>query len=260
VAIIPARPVPAPEPLGLRYGLFTVATGPLPMPANAGAGGLTWEPVSCGTAHAYPADCHTDDPDPKTFDLADPFTSAAPFTVYSTFRCGAAGHNAAQVEAIVRQRLANGEQSAVEEQLADVLADAVTADATALTAPDPTSLRSVVGELEQWLYGDQGYGQIGFLHAPFRAAAYADMLVVREGNIMKTRLGTRWVFGNYPDGEIFISGHVTVWRDAEILVPPAAQTLDRATNQWNGIAEREYAVGFDCVAASAEFDHGAPAS
>lgn len=258
MSILPALPVPAPEPLGLRYGLFAVAAGPLELPDGGRGGGITYEPVSCGTARRYPLICHTDEyAAAKVFDPGDDFTAAEPFVVYATYLCGGAGHTAAQIEDKVRRRLANGEQGAVEAQLAQDLEDAVIADGTALTPANPADILSVVGELEQWLYGTAGYGNIGFLHAPFRVASVADMTVVEDGPIRRTHLGTRWVFGNYPDGTLFISGHTTVWRSTDVLVPPAAQTFDREANQWNGLAEREYAVGFDCLAASAPYDHGA---
>lgn len=262
MTFLPATVVAAPEPLGLRYGLLTAAAGPLELPEHAAAGGVTYEPVSCGSARLYDTDCPTGrTPTPKVYDTGDELVSAASIVIYATYQCGAAGHTGQQMQDKLLRRLANGEQSAAERALGVQLAAAVTADGTVLLAPDPTSITSVVGELEQWLYGggagEAGYGNIGYLHVPFRLSAYLDPVVFRDGAFWRTRVGTRVVIGDYPDGEIYISGHVTVWRSPEVMLPPAEQVLDRTTNQWRGLAEREYAIAWDCHAAVAAFDYGA---
>lgn len=262
MTFLPAVPVPGPEPLGLRYGLFTAAAGPLDLPEHARAGGVTYEPVSCGSARLYDTDCPTGrTPTPKVYDVGDELVSAASVIIYATYQCGTAGHTGQQMQDKLLRRLANGEQSAAERALGVQLAAAVTADGTVLLAPDPTSIVSVIGELEQWLYGggagEAGYGNIGYLHMPFRFGSYLDPIAVQDGPYWRTRSGTRIVIGDYPDGEIYISGHVTVWRSPQPLLPPAEQVLDRATNQWRGLAEREYAIAWDCHAAVAAFDYGA---
>jgi hypothetical protein len=190
----------------------------------------------------------------KTFDPNDPFVDAAPFVVYATLQCGPVGHTARELERKVRRRLANGEQTQAEAGLAISLATA----ATPVPAGDPADIVSVVAELEEWLYGSAGagYGNVGYLHASPRTAAYAAFgsLMVREAPLWKTPLGSIWVFGGgYPDGLVFASGHTTVWRAATVAVPPPRQTFDRQSNQHFLIAEREYAVAFDCVAAVADF-------
>ena len=168
--------------------------------------------------------------------------------------CGAAGYDAAYIEAKVRRRLENGEQGAVEAALAALLA---AASPTALVAPDPTSIRSVFGDAEQWLYGQVGYGQVGYIHSPLRyaAAAGASGVIVRDGVLWRTHLGTIVVFGDYPDtGVLYVTGQVTLWRSVEVDVPPLGQTLDRATNQWYALAERAYAVGWDCHVGAISYD------
>ena len=264
MAIVPAPVVPAPAPLGLRYGLLTAAIGPLSLSSVQGGlgGGVRYLPETCGRTRTYPVDCPADvDPPTKTFDPNDDLIDADPFVVYASLQCGASGFTAAELEAKVRRRYANGEQSGVESEFGDILAAA----ADPLTAPDPSSIESVVGELEQWLYGSgANYGNIGYLHAPIRVmahAAFAGMLV-QDRNLWKTQMGTIWVFGGgYPDdGTIYITGQVTLWRADDIVVPPVDQTFDRATNQYKLVAEREYAAAYDCAAASAVFDPAVPAS
>lgn len=254
MAIVPASLVPPPEPRAIRYGLLTAANGPLDLPANGAGGGIAYDPVSCGVAHSYPVDCD-DTPPEKTFDPGDTLVEAEPFAVYASLTCGSAGYTGAELETKVRRRLEAGEQSAVESALADILA----ANATVLASADDTSVVAAVAELEQWLY--ERYGHVGFLHAPVRAAAYAmdAGLLVRDGPLWRTAMGTVWVFGGgYPDDDtLYISGQPTVWRSPDVQVPPAAQTLNRTTNQYYLLAERVYAVAYDCVAASVPLDLGA---
>jgi hypothetical protein len=209
--------------------------------------------------------CHTDERlGNKTFDPNETPITREPFVIYSSLACGSAGKTSADLETKVRRRLANGEQSVAEAGMATILATG----ATPLVAPGVT-LTDVVGELEQWLYGtdttapaDAQYGNVGYLHASPRIAAHAmdADLIVPDGPLLRTRMGTIWVFGGgYPDdGTIYISGNVTVWRAPDVFVSPPQQILNLATNQYHLIAEREYAVSYDCVAASAIYNWGIP--
>lgn len=256
MAFIPAPILAAPIARGRRYGLLTAANGPVDLPDRGQAAGIVYEPVTCGVTRSYPIECPADvTPPDKVFDPADDFVEAEAFLVYATYRCGAAGNTAASIEEKVRRRLENAEQVGAEAGFAAVLAAA----ATPISAGEPDSIRSVVGELEQWLYGADGagYGFGGFLHAPIRAAAYAAHagLLIKQGIYWQTALGTTWVFGGgYPDdGSIYITGQVTVWRSPDLIVPPTGQTFDRRLNQYNALAERTYAVAYDCAAAVADF-------
>ncbi len=254
MALMPPSVEPAPVPRGLRYGLFNAANGPAELPGRSLGGGLTYEPVSCGQAHRYPIECD-DTPPEKTFDEADDWITADPFLVYSSFTCGSVGQTPAGIEDKLKRRITNGEQSQVELQLAGLLA----ADSQPVYSSDPGDLVYVIAELEQWLYGTAGYGNVGVIHAPFLAAAQAQAagLVVESKGVpgmLTTRMGTAWSFGAYPDnGVIYITGLVGVWRAADVFVPPASLTFDRTTNQWYGLAEREYAVAWDCAAAQIPF-------
>jgi hypothetical protein len=51
-----------------------------------------------------------------------------------------------------------------------------------------------------------------------------------------------------------------VWRDPDVQMPPERQTFNRGQNQWLGLAERTYVVGFDCHVAAAGFEYGAGVS
>jgi hypothetical protein len=253
VALYPAPVVVAPEPRGLRYGLLTAANGPLALPDRAAGGGLLYEPVTCGTARAYPVVCD-DTPPTKTFDSIADYVEVDPFWVYSAAVCGAAGTTSAEMERKVRRYLEAGEQPAVEGQLA---VDLAAASPFGLTASDPDDLQSVVGELEQWLYGTVGYGYTGYIHAPIRYGAYAlgSAVAIKDSTLWRTPNGSIWVWGNYPDdGTLYITGQVTVWRSAEVNVPPPDQTFNRTTNQRYAVAERVYLVAWDCHVADISFD------
>jgi hypothetical protein len=270
MVIAPPVVVPAPEPRGRRYGLLTAANGPLVLPPHGKAGGIIYEPVSCGFARQYPTLCHTEiQIGPKTFDGEDDRITRESFVVYATIACGSAGNTDPTLETRVQRRLANGEQTVAEAGMAAILAAGVIADGTALIVPGPT-LPDVVGELEQWLYGsdalpapaDAQYGNVGYLHASPRIAAHAmdTDLLVQDGPFLRTRMGTIWVIGGgYPDnGTIYISGNITVWRSPDVFVSPPRQLLNLETNQYHLVAEREYVVSYDCVVASAIYDWGIP--
>lgn len=248
MALTPAVTVPAPEPLGRRYGLLTAAAGPLELPSGRGGGGITYEPVSCGRARRVPLDCvDQQDPVTKVFDPGDDWIVGDPFVIYATLQCGSVGMG--DIEGRLLRRLTNGAQSQVEQELAERLATA----ATTVTTPVPTSAASVTGALEQWLYGsgsgEQGYGNVGYLHAPFRMASYlkAD-LTTDSGGRLRTRMGTVLVFGDYPEGTVFITGHVTLWRSPDVAVSPREQVLNRTNNNFYMLAEQEWALAYDCAA------------
>lgn len=263
MAIVPATTTNAPEPLGRRYGLLTAAAGPLDLLTPGGyGGGVTYDPVSCGGAHRLDSACLAPDPEDrpvKDFDPADPWITAVPFVVYASLSCGSVGFPGDTAEAKVSRRLVNGEQSQVEQHLGALLAD----DATAVASADPTSLASVFGALEQWLYGggagEQGYGNVGYLHLSLRYGSISDGIGLRrdEAGRYRTKLGTVVVFGDYPDdGQVFISGHVTTWRSVDVATSPRNQVLNRTTNQLYMLAEREWAVAWDCTAGVATYTGG----
>jgi len=255
MSMMPAPIVDAAQPRGLRYGLLAAAAGPLELPPHALASGVRFKPVSCGTVHIYEISCPTDDPAEKVFDPQTPYVEGDSSALYASLECSRVGTSAAQMEDDVRRRLANGEQTGAETLMASALAAA----ATPLVAPNDASISSVLGELEAFLYdADQAaYGNVGFIHSPVRYAAYlgANGLLIRDGAVWRTHMGTIVVFGGgYPDdGTIYVSGNVTVWRAADANVPPAEQTWDHETNTFKLIAEREYVVGYDCVAGSVSF-------
>lgn len=264
MAAVLAEVVNAPVSRGLRYGLFAAATGPADLPEPGGLGnGIQFEPISCGSADLVPVECD-DTPPEQEFDDGESYIIAEPFIARATYTCRPVGlgNAPADLEAKVLRRLANGEQTVAEAGMSVVLQ----ASATPLVGvDDPESIRSVVGELEQWLYGvdTANYGRVGVLHASPRVMSYAAFagLLIKDGPVWITPMGTVWsIGGGYPDGRIYISGTASVWRAVQPAVSPARQVFDRRNNIYRLTADREYAVAFDCVAAYASFSPEIPLS
>jgi hypothetical protein len=269
--IVPPMRVETPQPLGRRPGLFTAAVGPLDLTSPHGqGGGVQFEETSCGTAYPYPINCDGEHP-AKPTDAGDGIGLFPSFNVIAGMVCGALGYTEAEFRAKILQRLENGEQHAAElalwtgetpdgtPLLIPNLSDADVVDVSAEVAYDPEHLASVVSALEQWMYGEQGYNYTAFIHAPIGVAAWGNSfgeLVIRDGNRFRTPAGSVWVFGGgYPADEgLRITGTTTVYRAAEPFVFPPDQTMDRVNNQRHLVAEREYAIAFECAAGSAEFN------
>lgn len=285
MSIIPGQLIQGPEPLRRRYGLFTAASGPMDLSPHGQGGGVRYVPVTCGEAHPYPIGCYDGlvevPAEGKPVDPDNTLVEAPPFMVVASIECGAAGYTGAEFEEKVRRRLTNGEQGAVELALwtgldpagngLDIPNLADTAETVPVLDGGDTSeiISEVVSALETYAYQTQAYGYVAYIHAPVGVAAYAAEagLVQRDGNLLVTPYGSVWVFGGgYPgtgdEGDpapiggayLHITGQVQVWRAPGEHVFPADQTMNRTTNQRLLIAEREYAVGFDCFNGRAEFD------
>jgi hypothetical protein len=237
--------------------------------------------VTCGAAHAYPIDCEDGsvvvpeggkprDPENAEFE-------ALPFMVLATLECGVGGYSGSELEAKVRRRLEAGEQGAAERALwtgEDFLGNPLgivnlATGADDVSVLDDDMITGVVAGLEDYAYRDQQYGYTAYIHAPVGVAAYAAEagLVIPDGNLKVTPYGSVWIFGGgYPgtgDGgdpppaggwNVHITGQVQVWRSSDVFTYPADQTLDRSNNQRLLVAEREYAIGFDCLNGVAEFN------
>lgn len=279
--IIPGPLLPVgPEPIGRRYGLFSAAAGPIDFPLHGSGGGVRYIPTTCGEATPYPIDCSAGfvAHDAKDAEPDTPVFEARPFMVYAAIECGSVGFSAERFRAKVERRLANGEQGAVELAL---WTGAVSVGGTALdienlqdsadtvTVADDSDFVAVIAALEFYLYNTVGYGNVGYIHAPVSMAAWAGEhhLVVQDGPLKRTPYGSVWVFGGgYPGtgadgaappaggGYLHITGQTTIWRAPDVFVGDPMQTMDRETNQMFLLAEREYAIGFDCANGRALFN------
>lgn len=264
--IIANQQLIAAPPTGLlRYGLFTAAGGILPMETHVIASGLSFFSDHCGGAGAYDQTCAVSPT--KPFEEGSDLMSADPFWVVARKRCGSVGRTGAEMQAAVRQQLATAEQQVVENVLwdGDGLGTALptltgTAGATIVT-PAADGAGAAITALEEAFY--DVYGYVGTIHVntqAYAAVTYAQ-LVQRQGGAgaLTTPIGSVWSFGSgygitgplevAPEPGFvwaFMTGKTTIWR-TEILPQPApVQTLDRTLNQWDVVAERVYAVTWDC--------------
>lgn len=273
----PTEYVATPNPGRLRYGLFT-ASEPMMLPDRARGSGLIYDVDYCSVAHYAVIECVAaiGSDDEKTFDTSQGQVQALPFAAYAGVLCGPVGYTSDEFEQKARRALLAGEQHAVEQAvwtgLNGVGGDALgigsfnNSSPTVLNPDDEESIKSVVSALEHFAYFTSGYGYEAYIHAPVSVAAYAGTdLIVPDGDLLRTPFGSIWVFGGgYPgtdDGgsapaggvALYVTGKTNVWRADDINIPDPAQTLDRTTNQQYVLAEREYAVSFDCLLGQAEF-------
>lgn len=248
-----------------RYGLFSVANGPLDLDIHARQGGLEFQSVVCDLPTGYTVDCPPSDT-PKSFSSGGAnLITADPFVVRSDLECAPTGLTNDQLRRWLIERLKAGEQARVERMFSDGLNGLTPSlqGATALSAS--STLIAAIGKLEDWLYSR--YGLPGVIHVPAVAAQQfiaTTGLIPAGPNLWRTAMGTLISFGNYsgkgPAAEapsagttyLYITGQVTVWRapDTDVFATPLPAALDRTTNQVYGQAEREYAVAYECFAAS----------
>ena len=262
MTITPAPVVSAPESLRRRYGLLTAASGPLDLPAHGEGGGVRFVPIVCGQSVAYGVACYDAGEAPvKPIDGDADEINTGVFVALATLECGAVGYTLPEHRTKVRRRLESTEQASVEAALFSGLdfddnsLDILSLDDEAVaivTGYDFESIADVVGALERYAYVTNQYGGVAYLHAPVEVAAIAAEagLVKADGPRLVTPLGSVWVFGAYPSGEIIVTGQVTVWRAPDISVHDA---FDTTTNARLLVAERAYAVAFECFAGRATF-------
>lgn len=259
--------IPAPTSTLPRYGLFSVANGPLPIPdQHAEGGGLEWQTGNCALPYGYLIDCADYTPVAKTFSAGPVTSTANPFVLISSLVCGSVGIDDTIIRRVLGERLDTGAQAAIENIFSSQLFGqspglANAAGVATLTAA--TSIGEAIGNLESWLYAR--YGSTGVIHIP---AAFAHMTQQNgglrwDGRKWVTVMGTAVSFGNYsglapgggaPGGDttFYITGQVTIWQSAETFVTPMREALDRATNQVNAYAERVYLMGYDCFVAGVD--------
>jgi hypothetical protein len=253
----------ATPPVGLlRYGIFTAAAAILPMDNRIIASGLSFLSDHCGGANTYDQTCALSPV--KPFTEGSDLMEADPFWVIARKRCGAVGRTGEEMLSAVRQQLTTAEQEVVESVVWDgagltTVTPTLTASGATIVTPAAPGAGTAIAALEEAFY--DVYGYMGTIHVntqAYAAAAYSN-LVVRDGGLLKTPLGSTWSFGpgyniTGPDDVApaagfvwaFMTGKTTIWR-TEILPQPApGQTLDRSLNQWDVLAERVYAVTWDC--------------
>lgn len=271
VAIIPAQETAKiTEEFPLRYGLFAAAIGPVDFPDyHMRGGGLWWQEAMCGGGSGYEINC-IDALDDKAFgDTGTGIVQAVPFVVKSDFVCAPTDIN--DMERLARQKFFSVEQSIVEQvfsegMFAQAPSLANNPDVVDLTGTAPaTEVIGTISALEDWIYCTQQYGPRAVLHMPTAVANFlkSEHLIEFDGQRWRTPHGTVASFGCYagtdPDGAdpaagtfwVYVTGQTVVYRAGDFEQPPVAGSLNRTTNQWTGLVEREYVVAFECGVAAA---------
>lgn len=274
VATIPPLTVEKPTPsMPLRYGLFQAAVGPLDLPVHARNGGLQYVTGLCYQGFGYEIEC-IGDQDDKSASFSENSSDTilgAPFIVYATMQCGTVGFTFEEQRSLVMERLRGVEQSMVEE----IFSTGTFGQSPALTAADGIitvtgagdSVVNVLSELERARYCGFGanvtqYGPPGYLHVaiPVFNALKEAHLVEFDGTRWRTPMGTVVSAGCYANNDpagaapadgvfwMYLTGQTTIWRtpDSEVHVAPVEGSLDRTTNQFLMLAEREYVVTYEC--------------
>ncbi|QUE25894.1 hypothetical protein SEA_SANJUJU_19 [Gordonia phage Sanjuju] len=191
-----------------------------------------------------------------------------PFEVYAGATCDMTGTSEGEIRQRAIDTLQAGEMQAVERRLWSEENPAIMAGAdTEVVVSTAASLALAVGRLEHWLYTD--YASAGVIHLPRFLGALADSLdlVQADGALLRTKLGTPVVFGDYPntgpDGTAPTAGSVWIAATGDVLVrrtsvdaltDKSQSWFDPATNNVSGIVVRDYLVTFDEVAGAALVD------
>lgn len=252
-----------PPPQRLRYGLFNAATITDDLGIREIGTGFQFAALDCGPVRLYDSNCAPDLNVPKTFDQGLSYMEANPFWVYSTRQCGTVGTTPEVFSESVRRRLAGGEQTQVEAALWGGTAPPVDPNltgnvGTVTVTPSAVGAGAAIAALEESFYSEYGY--VGTIHvntAAYAAAAYSNLVV--QGSVLTTPLGSSWAFGagygiTGPAGAAPAAGFVWafmtpyVWiRRSEVIAQDDPRAfLNRATNQYLGLAERVYAATWTC--------------
>lgn len=272
VATIPPLLVEKPTPsLPLRYGLVQAAVGPLDLPTHGRNGGMRYVTSLCSDGFGYEIECLAAQ-NSKTAEFGDGMDTitGVPFIIATTIQCGTVGFTPEELRGYVVERLKGIEQGTLEA----IFSTGAVAQAPALLTTSGISTVvgggvtpvEVVSELERAMYcgGALGtvYGPPAYLHMPIPVfnQLKSDHLIEFDGTRWRTPMGSvvsaGCYAGNTPGGVvpadgtfwIYITGQTTIWRtsDDSIHVAPVEGSLNRTTNQYLMLAEREYVITFEC--------------
>lgn len=250
--------VDAPTTVPYRFGLFSQVTPRTSDLQGAGMDehwrlGVQWVSQACADARLTTGPCIDGEVNPLTPDDACFVSKYDPFTVYAYNTDDTIGFTLTEAEANAVARLTNGEQEAAETHLWNLATTAVTGDLVDLTA---YPLWYGLGYVEQALA--EQFGGQGVVHmSRLTATMLADQLRF-EGGRMFTLLGTPVIAGGGYDmigatapteGLIYGTGPLVMYRSD---IDTRQNAVAKDTNQVSVIAQRDYVIGWDCVAVGAE--------
>jgi hypothetical protein len=247
------HPVDAPPAVPYRFGLFSVVA---PQPAIVLPNGeidehwrvgITWQSQNCGNAvwntdpcwnDAFSSHLVPDDYcDVKRYD---------PFTVYAYNNDAIPGRTLEEHRQDAVDRLLIREQAAVENELRDQFLS----DPSVVFDTGNFTLEYSLARAEQWLASN--YGGVGVIYLTRDLATLLWNNLRIEGGKLVTTVGTPVVaWGaqspntNPPSGSLFASGPLVMYRGD---VDTREMAIDKSINRVSYIAQREYVIGWDCVA------------
>lgn len=246
--------VEAPTVVPLPYGLFSVAEPRLTTDEHWRLG-IRWQSQACAETKVTTGVCIDSEVEPLTPDDYCSVTEYEPFTVYAYNNDAVPGYTLEEHRANAIQRLINTEQRSAESQ---VWANMGTAP-TSTTALAGYTAGEVLGYLEQVLA--ETYGGQGVIHMNRQTASFLWEYLFPQGGRLVTRLGTPVVAGaGYEqvtappsnDFTLYATGPLVIYRGD---IDTRENSVDRAINEVSIVAQRDYVVGWDCVAhkVTAEF-------
>jgi hypothetical protein len=276
--------VPQPAVGNIRYGLFTAANGPFPMPDHGDVGGVQYLEEHCGNAHLWAAaSCASPTVNGGVIpmDACDGTAIGLPFQNVASIKLGAMPWDSDEVERRARVRLADNSQYIAEQAFWGGTADVQPVlqrpelnggsgilDVTP-TPGTPVTIEYGVGLLEDAL---AQYSYPGIIHArplvtPYLVERQLSPIPTRgsrgAAEVQYTPMGNVWSFGrgytgNKPNNDASVpaagtaylvaTGATTVFRDDRVFVNPPERTFDRVGNAWQTTAQQAMAITVDCVA------------
>lgn len=249
--IAPALVLAAPPTNGVaarRYSILIAAVGPLDMPDGARLVDLAYTVPWCGPGGAIlVSDCDT--PPPNVAEGPLEIVDGIAFTASRTFQCTAHGISPADAERFMLERLDASEHVLVERAVAAQLA---AASPTVLAAS--ATITDAVSALETFAYTTQGYGPTAVIHLPIGAFALAarDYQFTRESStgVWRTPLGTAVAPNAGLTDTAYVTGLLTIWRAPSAFISPAEAALDRSTNEYKMVGQRDWIAAWECFTAS----------
>jgi hypothetical protein len=259
MAPVAPRLVAAPPVTPLRYGLLDAAVVVDNPDGHIGLG-IEWEPEGCDLVFRTLGACiEAASGVDKTINDGIPLVQADAFAVYNLVRCRPVGVDAAALKERAADGLRLGEGRGVEQ----AFEEAYFADAVDLTpSGSPVDMVDGLAILEG--YAASVYGGNPTIHIPrgIGTALFSRLAILRGSRTLETGQGSLVASGGGYTGEvgpsavdadaawIFASGTVLAQRNPVQWNPAMAAVMasseGEVTNDIYVLAERTYAVGYEC--------------